>query len=145
MPGSAALLHAYQSPFGIANGDEATNHWQVEAGYAPWWIHPRLLISLYRPVSAATHQLDAWLWPDSAVLQHAHSLAWAFALVLAVTALYRSVMGVTTVAGVAALFCTRSTRRTGLRSAGSRTATRSCARCSVCSRCSRITARASDR
>jgi hypothetical protein len=97
------LLHAYQSPFGIANGDEATNHWQVEAGYAPWWIHPRLLISLYRPVSAATHQLDAWLWPDSALLQHAHSLLWVFALVLAVTALYRSVMGVTTVAGVAAL------------------------------------------
>src|SRR6185436_4269008 len=62
-----------------------------------------LLISLYRPVSAATHQLDAWLWPDSAFLQHAHSLAWAFALVLAVTALYRCVMGVTTVAGLAAL------------------------------------------
>jgi hypothetical protein len=103
LPGSAELLHAYESPFGIANGDEATNHWQVEAGYAPWWIHPRLLISLYRPVSAATHQLDAWLWPDSAALQHAHSLAWAFALVLAATALYRSVMGVTTVAGVAAL------------------------------------------
>jgi hypothetical protein len=103
LPGSDALLHAYQSPFGIANGDEATNHWQVEAGYAPWWIHPQLLLSLYRPVSAATHRLDAWLWPDSALLQHAHSLAWAFALVLAVTALYRSVMGVTTVAGVAAL------------------------------------------
>jgi hypothetical protein len=103
LPGSAELLHAYQSPYGIANGDPATNHWQVEAGYAPWWIHPQLLISLFRPLSAWTHQLDAWLWPTSALFAHAHSLLWHFALVFAATRLYRSVLGTTSVAGLAAV------------------------------------------
>jgi hypothetical protein len=103
LPGSRALLSAYQSPFGIANGDPASNHWQIENGYAPWWTHPRLLISLWRPLSELTHRLDAWLWPSSSLLQHAHSLLWHFALVLAVARLYRAVMGTTTVAGLAAL------------------------------------------
>jgi hypothetical protein len=103
LPGSRSLLDAYQSPFGIANGDVVSNHWQIEAGYAPWWTHPRLLISLWRPLSELTHRLDAWLWPSSALLQHAHSLFWHFALVLAVARLYRAVMGATTVAGLAAL------------------------------------------
>ncbi len=103
LPGSAALLRAYQSPFGIANGDPASNHWQVEQGYAPWWIYPRLLVSMYRPLSALTHRLDAALWPDSAPLQHAHSLLFYFALVYAVTRLYRGLLGTSAVAGVAAV------------------------------------------
>jgi len=103
LPGSAELLHAYQSPYGIANGDPATNRWQIEAGYAPWWIHPQLLISLFRPLSAFTHQLDAWLWPTSALLAHAHSLLWHFALVFAATRLYRSTLGTTSVAGLSAV------------------------------------------
>jgi hypothetical protein len=103
LPGSQALLHAYESPFGIANGDPATNHWQIEQGYAPWWTHPRLLISLFRPLSTLSHQLDAALWPNSALLQHVHSLLFYVALVLAVTRLYRGLMGTTTVAGLSAL------------------------------------------
>jgi hypothetical protein len=103
LPGAADLLAAYQSPFGIANGDPVSNHWQVEAGYAPWWTHPHLLISLWRPLSTLTHRLDAALWPSSALLEHAHSLAWYFMLVLATTRLYRAVMGTSTVAGLAAL------------------------------------------
>jgi hypothetical protein len=101
-PGAAELLHAYESPFGIANGDPATNHWQIEQGYAPWWTYPDLLVSLWRPLSEATHRLDAALWPDNAVLQHAHSLAWLFALIWAACALYRELLGRDTIAGVAA-------------------------------------------
>ena len=102
-PGAAELLHAYQSPFGIANGDPAINHWQIEQGYAPWWTHPDLLVSLWRPLSEATHRLDAALWPDNAVLQHAHNLLWLFALIWAATALYRELLGRDSIAGVAAL------------------------------------------
>jgi hypothetical protein len=102
-PGAADLLRAYQSPFGIANGDPVVNHWQIEQGYAPWWTYPDLLVSLWRPLSEATHRLDAALWPDNAVLQHAHSLLWLFALIWAATALYRELLGRDTIAGVAAL------------------------------------------
>jgi hypothetical protein len=93
LPGAAELLVAYESPFGIANGDPATNHWQIEQGYAPWWTYPDLLVSLWRPLSEATHRLDAALFPDSAALQHAHSLLWFFALVWATAALYRGMLG----------------------------------------------------
>ena len=104
LPGSAELLRAYESPFGIANGEPAINHWQVEEGYAPYWIHPDLLISLLRPVSTLSHRIDAALWPASAPLQHAHSLFWHFALLLAAGLLYRGLLGGGTVAGLAALF-----------------------------------------
>jgi len=102
LPGSEALLHAYQSPFGIANGDPASNQFQIEAGYAPWWTHPRLLISLWRPLSELSHYLDAQLFPASAPLQHAHSLVFHFGLVFLATRLYRNLLGTTSVAGLAA-------------------------------------------
>ncbi len=103
-PGGDALLRAYESPFGIANGERDVNSWQIEQGYAPWWTDEHLLVSLYRPISELTHRLDAILWPDSAPLQHAHSLLWHFALILAAALLYRRLMGPTTLAGAAALF-----------------------------------------
>jgi hypothetical protein len=102
LPGSDDLRRVYQSPFGIANGVSADNHFQVEAGYAPWWIHPQLLISLFRPLSEASHWLDARLWPASSVMQHAHNLLWYAALVLAATRLYRDVLGRTACAGLSA-------------------------------------------
>lgn len=104
MEGGAALLRAYESPFGIANGERDVNHWQIEKGYAPWWTDEHLLISLYRPISELAHRLDAALWPDDAVLQHAHSLLWHFGLIAVATLLYRRVMGPGTLAGAAALF-----------------------------------------
>ncbi len=103
LPGADALQRAYESPFGIANGERAINHWQIENGYAPFWIDPELLVSLYRPVSELSHALDAALFPDNALLQHAHNLAWYALLVLAATALYRSLLGRTTAAGIAAV------------------------------------------
>jgi hypothetical protein len=102
-PGGAELLRVYESPFGIANGERADNLWQMERGYAPWWTHPDLLVSLWRPVSELSHRLDAALFPDSAPLQHLLSLALFALLVGAVTHLYRALLGVTTVAGLAAL------------------------------------------
>ena len=87
------LLEAYGSPFGIANGDPASNRWQIEQGYAPWWTPAELLVSPFRPLSALSHQLDAALWPDNALAMHAHSLLWYAALCVAATLLYRSLTG----------------------------------------------------
>ncbi len=59
LPGGPELHAAYVSPFGIANGQPASIHWQIEEGYAPFWTAPQLLVSLWRPVSELTHRLDA--------------------------------------------------------------------------------------
>lgn len=104
LPGAADLLRAYESPFGVANGEPLINRWQVEHGYAPWWIDRDLLVSLWRPISYATHELDALLWPDNAFAMHAINLLWFGALVVVVTRLYRQVMGPTAIAGLASLF-----------------------------------------
>lgn len=92
LPGGADLYHAYESPFGIANGDPDTNHWQIEQGLAPYWIYPDLHVSLYRPLSELSHRLDVALWFDNAFLMHLHSLLWFGLLLYATAQLYRAAM-----------------------------------------------------
>ncbi len=102
-PGSADVARSYVSPYAIANGDPAQNHWLVEQGLAPWWTYDRLLLSFFRPISVLTHRIDYALFPDSPVAMHAHSLLWFGAVIAAATALYRRVLGgATVVAGFAA-------------------------------------------
>ncbi|MDD9968844.1 MAG: hypothetical protein OXR73_21565 [Myxococcales bacterium] len=101
-PGGSELLAAYESPFGIANGDAESIRWQITKGLCPWWTPDDLLISLWRPVSEATHRLDAALWPDTAWPMHAQSLLWFFLLVGAACLLYRAFWGATTLTLVAA-------------------------------------------
>ncbi len=103
LPGSDDLLRAYESPFGIANGESEINRWQMEKGYAPWWTSPELLISLWRPVAELPHRLDHWLWPASAWAMHAHSLLYFALLAMAAAFLFRGVLGAGTVGGMAAL------------------------------------------
>jgi hypothetical protein len=97
------LLEAYGSPYGIANGAPSSNHWQIENGFAPFWTYERLLISNWRPVSLITHEIDGFLVPYNAFAIHAHGLLWFAALIIIVTLLYRKLMGVTTLAGVASV------------------------------------------
>lgn len=102
LPGASELYRVYVGGYGIANGNPADNLWQVEQGHAPWWIYPNLILQAFRPVSLATHLLDAQLWLNSAVFWHAHSLLWLGALVYAAAQLYRGILGVT-VGGLAAM------------------------------------------
>lgn len=104
LPGADLLARSYVSPFAIANGDPALNHWLIEQGYAPWWTYDRLLLSFFRPLSAMTHHVDYALWPDSPLLMHAHSLLWFGAVVVAAAFVYRGVLGATLPAGLAAFF-----------------------------------------
>lgn len=103
LPMADALLAAYESPFGIANGEPSSIHWQIEQGLAPWWTVPDLLISLWRPVSTWTHRLDAALFFDAPVVMHLHSLLWWFAALWTAAQAYRGALGRTTLAGFAAL------------------------------------------
>lgn len=73
-----------------------------ERGLLPWGASPDLRIRFLRPLSAATHWLDIRLWPDSAPLQHAHSLLWWLLCLVAVRAVTRD-CGPAWVAGLALL------------------------------------------
>jgi len=76
----------------------------VDWGVFPWWTHPDLRLSLFRPLTSLTHILDYALWPNSAFMMHVHSLAWYAFLVWVAAALYRRWLGVGRAAGLAALF-----------------------------------------
>jgi hypothetical protein len=102
LPGAHALNRLIEGGYTLANGNPADNLWQVEQGYAPGWIYDHLLVRLYRPISLATHLLDAKLWLHSAFMMHAHSLLWLGVLVIAATRMYRAALG-RSVGGFAAL------------------------------------------
>jgi hypothetical protein len=102
LPEAEKFFRIINGGYGLANGVPADSLWQVEQGWAPWWIYPELLMRVYRPVSLQTHILDARLWPSSSFMMHAHNLFWLAVLVLAATRMYRGAMG-TLVGGLAAL------------------------------------------
>ncbi len=81
---------------------ERTLH-MMDVGTVPWWTYPEIVAQFWRPVTTLTHRLDYLLWPESPAMMHAQSLLWFGGLTLVVTCLYRRLMGVTVVAGLAAL------------------------------------------
>lgn len=88
--------------FRFLDGDpEHVRHF-IDLGM-PWWTYPRICASFMRPLAALTHKLDYWAWPDSAVLMHAHSVAWFALLILVVGLVHRRFLGLTAAAGLATL------------------------------------------
>jgi hypothetical protein len=77
--------------------------WMRNSGIPPWWSGPGVLIHFARPLTALTHMLDHALWPDSAVLQHLHSVFWYALAVGLAAALYRRLFNSPAVAGAAGL------------------------------------------
>lgn len=75
----------------------------MDYGGLPWWTVPEAKGSFWRPLTILTHWLDYRLWPETAWLMHAHSIAWYALLVATVCTLYRRMMGATAVAGLAAI------------------------------------------
>ena len=100
--GAARLFENYSGGYGLAIGDPAENRWQMEAGWAPWWHYEQLRLALYRPIGVLVHSIDFRLWPDNATAMHAHNLLWLGLLVVAITWMYRGVMG-GVIGGAAAL------------------------------------------
>jgi len=72
-------------------------------GALPWWTCEEYRVAFWRPVASFTHWLDYRLFPDSFAMMHLHSILWFSAVVLAVTALYRRLIDVGWVAGLAGL------------------------------------------
>jgi hypothetical protein len=93
LPGAKQLFQQLAGGYGVATGKPADNLWQIEEGWAPWWMYDHLLIRLFRPLGELSHRLDALLWPNSAAMQHLHSLFWLACLVWVTTRMYRVAHG----------------------------------------------------
>jgi hypothetical protein len=89
--------------FSFVNGDEELNRRGIEGGQLPWWTHPKLKLSFFRPVTSITHWVDFRVWPDQPWLMHLQSLLWFAGAVVAAALLYRRLLVPTWVAGLAGL------------------------------------------
>ncbi|MEI6167590.1 MAG: hypothetical protein WCS52_10370 [bacterium] len=75
----------------------------MEFGVWPWWMAEQAQLSLWRPLTAATHWLDYQLWPSRTVPIHLHNAVWFGLFLMAAWALYRRMDARAWVAGLAAL------------------------------------------
>lgn len=48
----------------------------------PWWFDEKLKVHFFRPLSALSHRLDYWFWPNTPELMHLHSVLWYVLLTL---------------------------------------------------------------
>ena len=73
-------------------------------GNVPWWSPDDSKLCFFRPITSITHWLDYQLWSEKPILMHLQSIVWFGILVFFVSLLYRRILGVKWVAGLAALF-----------------------------------------
>lgn len=59
--------------FVLADIDASEMAAKRRSGQVPWWSIDALTVRFFRPIAAASHELDAWLWPTSPPLMHAQS------------------------------------------------------------------------
>ena len=72
-------------------------------GALPWWTHNDYGASNWRPADSFTHWLDYRLYPNSAVMMHAHNFLWFAAVIFLAAILYRRLMVPAWTAGLAAI------------------------------------------
>jgi len=72
------VFAAHRGPldlFNFASGDRADDRVLKNFGTLPWWSHPQLNLSMYRPASSALAVLDRALFPTNLRARHALSFA----------------------------------------------------------------------
>lgn len=89
--------------FDFISGDPDEVLAYKDLGVLPWWSEDELEIRFWRPLSSLTHVIDYALWPDSGVMMHAHNVAWLAFLIAVIALLYRRLIAVPMIAGLATL------------------------------------------
>jgi hypothetical protein len=91
-----AMLHGQypvaRSPFDLfdfANGSRADSSALTHKGVFPWWTHPEIRLSTWRPLSSALMWFDLHAFGKHYRFYHLHSLVWWSALTIAVGLLWR--------------------------------------------------------
>lgn len=81
-----------RSPFNLFNfsdGSAEETRRLMHAGFYPWWTHPEIRLSMFRPLASAMIWLDHRVFGDHALAYHLHSLFWWCAMLVALAYLYR--------------------------------------------------------
>ena len=89
--------------FDFLSGDPDEILTYKDIGVLPWWTDDTLKVRFWRPLSAITHVLDYALWPERSEWMHIHNVAWLALLIGSTAALYRRLITMPLVAGLAAL------------------------------------------
>ncbi|RME51994.1 MAG: hypothetical protein D6795_07275, partial [Deltaproteobacteria bacterium] len=92
--------------FSFTPRDPAVREKLMREGGAPWFIAPHLHLAFWRPITSLTHSLDYRLWPGQVWWMHLENVLGYALLVLLLAKLYRKLLPVAWVAGVAALLYT---------------------------------------
>ncbi|MHC4441669.1 MAG: hypothetical protein ACYTF1_06055 [Planctomycetota bacterium] len=106
LTGPPRVAEFFTSPMDIFcffDGDLERTGKLTDLGLCPWWTYQGAKVAFWRPLTVLTHWLDYRLWPRNPALMHMQSILWYGLLVTAVAFLYRRFMGLTLVAGLAAL------------------------------------------
>jgi hypothetical protein len=103
--GTARDGTAWWNMFDVCGRKDPGQVWKrMTLGVLPWWTSRDLKIAFFRPLAVASHYFDFIVWPNSAWWMHLHSIALYAACVWLAAVLYRRVLGVRAVAGLAAIF-----------------------------------------
>lgn len=106
----AWVVRGFPSPFGrwemfsFASGRPAELAPFIERGPFPWWTHPELKFTFWRPLSSALIHFDYALFGEVLPFHHLHSILWGVALVAAASLLYRRALPGAVAAGALFLF-----------------------------------------
>jgi hypothetical protein len=76
MAGTYPVARAPLGLFTFSDGEATENQALKDAGFFPWWTHPELKISLFRPLASALMWLDRLCFGADPLLYHLHSAAW---------------------------------------------------------------------
>jgi hypothetical protein len=102
-PPDRAWVRSSFTLFTFLNGDEEINRDLIEGGGVPWWMHPRLKLAFFRPLTGMTHWIDFRIWPNQPWLMHVQSLLWFAGAIAAAALFYRRLLVPTWIAGLAGL------------------------------------------
>ncbi len=86
--------------------DPSTNRALMDSGALPWWTLDTVRVSFLRPIAVLSLWLDYRLWPNSAMMMHAHSVLWYAGLCALVATVYRRMMGRGVAAGLGTVLFT---------------------------------------
>ncbi len=95
----AMMEGGYPSPrhplslFSFSTGEREDVQALMDAGFFPWFSHPELRLSMFRPLASAMMWIDHGLFGRWAPGYHIHSLLWWLALLLVAAWTFRRLLG----------------------------------------------------
>jgi hypothetical protein len=78
--------------YNLSNGSAEEGQRLQRAGYYPWFAHPEMRLSMFRPLASLLMALDHALFGNDALAIHAHTALWWAAMLLAIAWFFARVL-----------------------------------------------------